>query len=247
MICSDKIRRNFKKAVIHAFFPNRCAACGEITGYNRLFCEKCDNNFPEITGDICSVCFSPIENCVCDRFPPDYDRACAPFKYDGSIRRALISLKTDKNNGLVDFLTEYMAKEVNGQFCDVHFDCVTYVPMSDKKRRKIGYDHSELLAQSLAEKMQLYFAKILHKTKENSEQHRLDFNGRRENVKSAYSADECNGKTVLLVDDIITTGFTVSECAKALKSAGAKAVYCVAAAKAVNIRFAVEKSTHGEM
>lgn len=237
MKCNAEFKHKLKKAAIHAFFPNRCAACAEIITYDKLFCQNCDNDFPEVTGDICAVCFNPLDSCVCDEFLPDYERACAPFRYGGSIRRALISLKTDKNAALVDFLAGYMADEVEEQFGGIHFDCVTFVPMSDKKRRKTGFDHSELLAKALAEKMQIYFAKLLHKTKENRQQHNLDFSERRENVKSVYVADECAGKTVLLVDDIITTGFTVSECAKSLKIAGADEVYCIAAAKAVNTEF----------
>ena len=190
------------------------------------------------------MCFNPISECICSEYPPGYERVCAPFSYGGSIKRALITLKTDKNSELADFLAEYMDREVKAQFGDVHFDLVSYVPMSDKKRRKTGFDHSEILAKALAGKMQIYFAGLLHKTKENKQQHNLDFSQRRENVKSAYCADECGGKTVLLVDDIITTGFTVSECAKALKSAGAHEVYCVSAAKAVNTELLGEASAN---
>ena len=160
-----EIKHKLKIAVAHAFFPNRCAACGEIITFNKLFCEKCDNHFPEITGDICRVCFNPISECICSEYPPGYERVCAPFSYGGSIKRALITLKTDKNSELADFLAEYMDREVKAQFGDVHFDLVSYVPMSDKKRRKTGFDHSEILAKALAEKMQIYFAGLLHKTK----------------------------------------------------------------------------------
>lgn len=227
-------RQKAADALRHCLFPNRCAACGRVVTCDTLFCRDCEGDLPEVTGLVCKRCFSPKDHCLCDRYPPQYERVCAPFAYDGSVKRALISLKRYKNERLCRMLGEYMAREVSYQFENIEFDCVVPVPMFQKRRWARGYNQSGLLAAQVAEALGVRLERgLLTQVKNSAEQHSLGLSQRRKNIEGIYAARQHNYRRILLVDDIITTGFTMSACAAALKSAGAAEVYCVGAAKAV--------------
>lgn len=227
-------RQKAADVLYHCLFPNRCAACGRVVTCDTLFCRDCEGDLPEVTGLVCKRCFTPKDRCLCDRYPPQYERVCAPFAYDGSVKRALISLKRYKNERLCRMLGEYMAREASYQFGDMEFDCVVPVPMFQKRRRARGYNQSELLAEQVAEALDVRLERgLLTQIKNSAAQHSLGLSQRQKNIEGIYTARRNNYRRILLVDDIITTGFTMSACAAALKSAGAAEVYCVGAAKAV--------------
>ena len=124
-----------------------------------------------------------------------------------------------------------MAQRVRAVFPDVSFDAVCFVPMSRKRRRSVELNHSELLARAAAKELGVKLCKNMLMSIKNTEtQHKLDFPARVKNVTGAYRASErAAGKRILLVDDIMTTGATLNECAKQLMLAGAEYVYCAAA------------------
>ena len=117
-------------------------------------------------------------------------------------------------------------------------DLVTWVPIGPKRKRKRGYDQCELLAQAVGKELELPVHKLLHKAKDNKVQSSLtDASQRRANVLGVYSLcdrDWIQDRNILLLDDIITTGATVSEAARMLREAGAKKVYCAAVAAGRN-------------
>ena len=117
------------------------------------------------------------------------------------------------------------------------FDGVAWVPMTKAKKRKRGYDQSELLAREAAKTLGLPCLPLLEKRKETETQHQLS------NVKNSYEArPEARGKALLLVDDIVTTGATLRECAKALYEAGAARVTGLCAADCAAVRTEEEGS-----
>ncbi len=114
------------------------------------------------------------------------------------------------------------------------FDLLTWVPVSQRRKRSRGFDQVELIAQSAAEEMGMELTPCLKKIRHTQPQSRLkDYSHRKANVLGAFSVIDpsiIKDKRILLIDDIITTGATVSECARTLLTAGAKEVYCAAAA-----------------
>lgn len=108
------------------------------------------------------------------------------------------------------------------------FDFVTSVPMSQKRFNKRGYNQSRLIAESICECCSLEYRETLVKVKDNKVQSMLKFTQRQKNVQGAYKVQaDVKGCSVLLVDDVFTTGATINECSKVLKRAGAKSVDCV--------------------
>ena len=112
------------------------------------------------------------------------------------------------------------------------FDGVCWVPVSKKRRKSRGYDQSELLAKRVAKELSLPACAALQKHAERNPQSQLkDAALRQANASGAFSVRpdaDVSGKTLLLIDDIVTTGATLSECCRILRQAGAKHIYCAA-------------------
>lgn len=155
----------------------------------------------------------------------------APFSYSDTYRKKLLKFKFKGAKSLGLYFSLLMA-ETAVKF-DRSFDIISYVPMTKKAVRKRGYNQSEILARGLSRYIGIPVVKAINKTKNNLPQRTLDSKQRKENVKGAFSVcTEIKGKSVLLVDDIITTGSTISECAGILYDAGASSVYGICAADA---------------
>ena len=115
-------------------------------------------------------------------------------------------------------------------YSKISFDCVTDVPLHRKSLRKRGFNQSQLLAKDLALKLNLEYKSILKKVVDNNIQHKESAKNRKMNVYGAYDLKKgvnVDGKTILLVDDIKTTGATLNECAKMLLLGGAEEVYAI--------------------
>ena len=113
-------------------------------------------------------------------------------------------------------------------------DMVTFVPLSEKSYSERGYNQSELLAKEVAKNLSVSFQPLLKKIRETEKQHLLSASKRRTNLENAFclngNADIINGKTIILCDDIKTTGYTFYICSEMLLKSGAKDVYCLSAA-----------------
>ena len=155
--------------------------------------------------------------------------------YRDNVRRSIIRYKFyGKRNYHVSF-GRFLAMRILNEGLEQP-DILTWVPVSAGRKRKRGYDQVELLARSVGKELGLEPVASLKKIRNVKPQSRLhDESARRANILGAYcvrDGDFVAGKRILLLDDVITTGSTVSECAKTLLLAGAKEVYCAALAAA---------------
>ncbi len=204
------------------FFPCRCPFCGKVITPDEICCNQCS---PKIKTNISKHFIGNSWLCT------------SPFKYTDLPKQAVLRLKFNDCGQIAPLMAEYMTASVKESFSDYSFDIVTFVPMHKKRKRKSLYNHSKLLAAEISKNLDVPIASLLVKTKNNSLQHRLPSQERIKNVKGVYSVNKkygktLKGKTVLLCDDVITTGSTLSECCKVLEKAGAKDVFCVAFSKA---------------
>ncbi len=218
--------------VLALFFPARCLCCGRALPSNGLLCKDC----------------GPLEEAPPFRqFPLDGAgktlTAAAPLYYRGGFRETLHRYKFRGERGLAGQLGRLMA----GRALDfpAGFDGVSFAPLSKERLRERGYDQSGLLAKSLAKALGLPLLPLLEKTRDTRRQHELGRTQRRENAKEGgYRAKpQAAGKSLLLVDDIVTTGATLCQCAQALYAAGAREVYGLCAASAQK----KEGKPHGEV
>jgi len=218
--------------ILNLFFPARCPVCNEIGQRHMHLCDRCEEDVVRIT-DRCLGCGSPRTGCTCSKHNFSLFLA-SPFVYENKIRDAIHRFKFGGETDLVKFFGKETAETIDKEFGDVKFDVVTCVPQTKRKHRKRGYNQSALLAEEIAKQLSLpYDELLLIKTRETADQHHLKGKERIKNLKDAFTADNPDSvrdKTILLVDDIKTTGATLNECRKALLKAGAEAVRCATVA-----------------
>ncbi len=203
-------------------FPARCLLCGDLVPPGEAFCESCRRDVPEVP---CERRYS-LPEAGAGGF-----RVLSPFAYEGGCQEALGQLKFQNYRALAKPLGRLMAETALD--LDGIFDGVTWTPMTRKGKRRRGYNQSELLARTVAKALDLPCLPLLEKARETRVQHTLSREERLKNVEGAYRAKpEAAGKSLLLVDDIVTTGATQRECARALYRAGAGKVAGLCAADA---------------
>lgn len=155
--------------------------------------------------------------------------------FDSPVQNALHTLKYRRNMGIGDALACQMTDFVRGLQWDV--DMLIPLPLGKRRLKERGYNQVDLIARPLAYELGLHYAPHgLWKSRETRSQVGLNVSQRRENVSKAYQAEGrvVNGKSILLMDDVATTGSTVQSGAEALLSAGARDVYAVTVARALS-------------
>ena len=205
----------FKKVVLDLFFPPKCPFCGKVTKGHTI-CPVCWKTLPWTEGT--EVVRKLSADVVC----------AAPLWYEDAARAGLLRYKFDGGVAAADALGELAARCAAEEFSG-EFDTVTWVPVGPKRLKKRGYDQTRLVAEAACRLWETDAAQLLRKPLDNPPQSGLkDAAARRANVLGVYEAlPGAEGKHILLVDDIITSGATLLECARTLMDAGAASVRCV--------------------
>ncbi|MGN0814682.1 MAG: ComF family protein [Candidatus Coproplasma sp.] len=213
-----------------ALFPENytCELCGiEIFDGGRL-CKKCAETVQLNDGLTCPICGrrTQIDGvCLeCKSHSPSFKRAVSAMVYrDGAVN---LVLRYKSGNGyLKNYFAEILTPKCR-EFTDAQAVC--YIPMTEKAKAKRGYNQAELLAREIAKNLDLpVLDGALTKVKETPEQKKLTKAEREKNLKGCFKADRkiVEGKTLILVDDVLTTGATAEEAVTQLKKRRASKVY----------------------
>lgn len=232
------------KTALDLVYPRSCSGCGRALDLDDSHvCWDCKADIEIVVHPFCSVCGDPLEGRIdsaytcyrCNEEPPHFDRARSAARFRGSLPRLVHQLKYGSAFWLEDDLADLLHA-----CCQTHFepgaaDFVTCVPLFHVRRRERGYNQAALLARGLAQRLNLPFQpKVMKRLRDTRSQTHLTAPERASNVRLAFSVTRPSvvlGRRVLLVDDVMTTGATVNECARALKSAGAAGVLVVTLAR----------------
>ena len=231
--------RQIKETAVELFFPRRCPLCGALIQYNERICSRCAKDMVFIRRPICRKCGRPLGTCDCGRERYAYTRNVSPLIYTRAARRGIHRMKFRNVPSSCRYFGKLMACVVRSEYldADIRIDCVIGVPMHPEEQRKRGYNQANLLAETVASELELpYLNRVLVKYRRNQKQHMLSLVERRKNIKDVFRVarpEAVAGKTVLLCDDVTTSGSTINECTLMLLNAGAKEVYCVTATVAV--------------
>ncbi|MCD8327553.1 MAG: ComF family protein [Ruminococcus sp.] len=217
--------RKIKRFILDILYPNRCPLCERIIRYDELVCDDCKKAIKS-TDDFCKLC--GLKKCDCNN-KKYYDLALSVGVYEGRLRSALLRLKTLRN----DELSEFFAQSISEKLGDTKLDAVVFVPMTKQRKRKSGFNQSYHLAKALSNELNLPLIKNALVKVKDYKHHELTGVQRVLEVKGAYIKGnaEIRNKKVALVDDIVTTGSTMNECARLLKEMGAKSVTALFVAK----------------
>lgn len=225
------------KFLSYAIFPKRCPLCGEVIALGDEKCEECINQ-KRIFGEICTDCGFSKEDCTCTNKTqkPQFKQIVSPYYFEDNIVKAIHRFKLYGYTELAQSMGDEITKVVIQRYKDIRFDYVTYVPMTKRKLRKRGYNQSKLLAEEVSKIMGVPLVDALIKTVETQSQRGSTAKERRLNLYGAFDICddvELDNKTILLIDDVKTTGSTLNECAVMLKASGST-VYCATLAVAKN-------------
>ncbi len=218
------------KTVVNALFPNKCVSCGCIIDEGEHLCEYClEMMEPVDLFKICRRCGLSKKNCQCKSRVFHFGGSIAPFENKDLAQQAMYRYKFKRTPTGAKFFAKEMAKAVKTVYNDIAFDGIVYVPMNPLKQLRRGFNQSEQLAAELSKILNLrVYDRLLSCKYRNKSQHNMLIKERFKNIKGMYSTNyKITGKTVLLVDDIKTTGASFDECAKQLLLAGADNVYCI--------------------
>ena len=216
--------------VVNIFFPTRCIICEK---YGFLLCQECLQQIEKTQTSVCPECGRISVNC---RFCPNcrnkknqhISSVYVATSYQSSVVKELI--KNYKYHGLIG-LSEICGELIYQRIKESKLPAnivIVPVPLHRLKYNKRGFNQSELMARYLSKRMQIAGADAIERIKNTETQVKLQRNKRLINVLGAFRCKDVEaivGKSVLLIDDVFTTGSTLNECAKILKEAGAKKVY----------------------
>lgn len=185
-----------------------------------------------IVPPLCARCGRPGSEPVpeCEDCPPGaLDLARSPFLYEGPIAAAIRGMKF----GGWRSLGPRLAAAIAAVLPDEGYDVVCWVPLSARRRRRRGFDQAEVLGRRVARLLGLPAVPLLRRRRDTAAQARLGGADRRASLLGAFRARRPAPPSVLLVDDVLTTGATAAACAEALREAGAQRVAVATAARAV--------------
>lgn len=212
---------NLWQTLLDIFFPPKCAFCGCLLSLpGSGVCPVCRKGLPFVqTGTPRRIEFVPA--------------VLSPFYYKEPVREALLRYKFRNHPAISETFANFMSEEVE-KSPDIMYDTISWVPLSRQRERRRGYDQARLLAEAIARRQGVPCMRLLRKIRHAAPQSGLRSAAERKaNIFGCYAAVPSvspEGKRILLIDDVITTGSTLSECARVLKMHGAAEVYALTAA-----------------
>lgn len=207
--------------ILSIIFPNRCPYCDRIIKFGLTECEECFDELdktPSISHTDAGI------TCI------------SAFRYDSRVRQSILNYKFKGVSFNAKSYVKALCSAIEDVGIEDDFDIITFVPLTKRRENERGFNQSRKVAEMVGE----YFGKpcsaLLEKTRNNKNQHDLNLQQRRENVKGVYGIckkADVGGMRILLIDDIVTTGNTMAECCNVLRAGGAENIICMSVATAV--------------
>lgn len=204
-------------------YPNICPCCGKNIEHDADFCASCKS------------AITPYND---EKTIDGVDRYTSYCFYDHNIDNAILAFKKNPNGNSYYAFAKGMAEAVEKCGISHDIDLIVPIPISPKKKKERGYNQTELIAKELRFLLNVPYANVMTKVKDTKEQKTLGRAERAENLTGAFGisekAPDIKGKRLLVIDDVCTTGSTLTEAANVLRSGGAGKVYAVSFAKTPN-------------
>jgi ComF family protein len=211
----------------------------------RHVCAACLMRVPFAAQDgCCRVCGREVEGLAgeflcgdCEERRPGFDRAASAVRFEEPARSMLLQFKNAGHIWLSEDFADWIEAAARARFDVIAVDAVLPMPVTTPHMMDRGYNQCAILAKGLAKRIGRRFAgDVLSRCGSPRRQAGLSEEARRENAKGTFAVTRpelARGRTLLVVDDVMATGSTLSECAKALKAAGASRVLCATIARSI--------------
>jgi competence protein ComFC len=237
-------KRNPLHAIASLLYPASCVVCSSDIDRSEYLCRDCDDRATRIVPPFCAKCSEPFQGAItqefrcanCEHRTLHFDAAAAAYRSRGIVRRLIHEFKYGRQrylrHPLAGWLFETMAdSRLRGR----PFDLIAPVPLHPARERERGFNQAALLAELVAGKLAVPVRPVLERVRYTTTQTVHDRAERMENLEDAFrlrKKADVRDSRVLLIDDVLTTGSTLSECARILKEAGAISVHAATAARA---------------
>lgn len=226
---------NYRERIISLLYPRHCPVCDEVVPRVGMYiCPACKNKLEYVQGAICIKCGKQVseqeEMCIdCKENTHFFDRGVALYKYP-CVRQGIYRMKYKGRKEYLDFYSQEVVERLGEQLRLWNPDAIIGVPLHKARERKRGYNQAEILASQIGDKMGIPFEKkMVLRQKNTLPQKGLDAFQRQNNLKKAFiiSQNVVKLNTIVIIDDIYTTGSTMDAVASILKASGVQKVYCL--------------------
>jgi ComF family protein len=232
------------EAAVSLLYPPVCTICGKSIRGGEYLCERCEANAFRIHAPFCHKCSEPFDGSITSAFTCancahreiHFEAAVAAYRGRGVVRQIIHEFKYNRQIHLRHLVARWLGAALDDErLCGRRFDLIVPVPLHPARQRERGFNQAGLLAKLLARQSSIPVKPLLERIRYTNTQTALDRSERMENLHNAFrlrkNAD-VRGLRMLLVDDVLTTGATLNECARVLKRAGALSVHAATAARA---------------
>lgn len=231
-------------AAASLFYPQVCAVCHAPVARGNYICQDCLDKAQRIVAPLCAKCSEPFDGAIhteftcanCAHRTLAFDAAISAYRSRGVVRFVILQLKYNRQLHLRHPVAEWLQEAMKDErLSRRRFDLMVPVPLHRARFRERGFNQAEVLAKILSKKVNVPLGRVLDRIRYTRTQTAFDRTDRMENLRGAFCLRKnvnVRGLHVLLVDDILTTGSTLSECARVLRQKGAHSVYAVTAARA---------------
>ena len=232
------------EAAVSLLYPATCTICGGSVRGGEYLCNVCEAKAARIIAPFCEKCSEPFEGAITSAFTCancahrtfHFEAAVAAYRGRGVVRHIIHEFKYGRQIHLRHLVARWLRAALDDErLHGNHFDVLVPVPLHPARQRERGFNQARLLSELLSAQISIPSKLHLERIRYTTTQTALDRSERMENLHNAFrlrkNAD-VRGLRVLLIDDVLTTGSTLNECARVLKRAGALSVYGATAARA---------------
>jgi ComF family protein len=231
-------------AIASLLYPPVCAICRANVQAGEHLCDQCEAKVVRIVAPFCQTCSEPFDGAITHEFTCancahrtiHFDAAVAAYRSRGIVREIIHHFKYGRQIYLRQPVARWLRAALDdARLRDCRFDIIVPVPLHPTRQRERGFNQASLLAELLSAQVSIPSKPLLERIRYTTTQTALDRAERMENLHNAFRLRknvDVRGLRVLLIDDVLTTGSTLSECARILKCAGAISVHAATAARA---------------
>ncbi len=236
--------RQTVRGLLHLFYPGLCGLCGRLLSEEEArFCFDCHSSLTQDEAELCPRCAATVgpftdvsKGCIgCRERPLQFDGAFRLGPYEGALRDAILRMKYRAGEELAELIAEVWAEHLAPRLIGIGAAAVVPVPLHWRRRWSRGYNQSDILASALAQQLHLPCRlRWLRRVRHTPQQTLQTLASRWGNMRGAFvarRAPDLQQATCILVDDVLTTGSTCHEAARALRQAGARRVVAAVLAR----------------
>jgi competence protein ComFC len=232
------------REVASLVYPPTCTTCSSSVGLREYLCPDCEAKLVRIVPPFCANCSEPFDGAITTTFSCancahrvlHFDAAVSAYRSRGIARHVILNFKYGRQIHLRHLVGRWLlAAFDDSRLRERRFDVIVPVPLHPARQRQRGFNQAALLAERLGPHLGVAVRPVLQRVRFTTTQTAFDRAERIQNLRHAFrlrkNAD-VRKLDVLLIDDVLTTGSTLSECARVLKKSGARSVYAATAARA---------------